>query len=78
MAAGQLVDRPVGEVTRELLGAVGELAGTVAIDPTPQEVPWTVPLDEDAPLRPDSKSLYPATKARAEQAVRDANADGRR
>jgi uncharacterized protein DUF5996 len=40
-------DRPVGEVTRELLAAVGRLAGPVAIDATPQEVPWTVALDED-------------------------------
>jgi hypothetical protein len=37
----------VGEVTRELLAAVGRLAGEVRIDPTPQEVHWTVPLDED-------------------------------
>ena len=41
-------DRPVGEVTRELLAALGELAGPVRIDPTPQEVSWSVPLDEDA------------------------------
>jgi hypothetical protein len=40
-------NRPVGEVTRELLAAVRDLAGAVEIDPTPQEVPWTVPLDED-------------------------------
>jgi hypothetical protein len=40
-------DRPVGEVTRELLAAVGDLAGPVAISTTPQEVPWTVALDED-------------------------------
>jgi Family of unknown function (DUF5996) len=40
-------DRPVGEVTKELLAAVNELAGPVAIDPTPQEVAWSVPLDED-------------------------------
>src|ERR1700691_2007923 len=39
--------RPVGEVTRELLQAVRDLAGEVRIDPTPQEVPWSVPLDED-------------------------------
>jgi hypothetical protein len=39
--------RPVGEVTREVLAAVRELAGPVEIDPTPQEVSWTVPLDED-------------------------------
>ncbi len=40
-------NRPVGEVTRELLAAIGMLAGPVKIDPTPQEVPWSVPLDED-------------------------------
>src|SRR4051812_18345420 len=40
-------DRPVGAVTRELLGYVRELAGAVEINPTPQEVEWTVPLDED-------------------------------
>ncbi len=40
-------DRPVGEVTRELLAAVRDLAGEVAIDPRPQEVDWTVPLDQD-------------------------------
>jgi hypothetical protein len=40
-------DRPVGHVTREVLAAVRALGGPVAIDPTPQEVPWTVPLDSD-------------------------------
>ncbi|HZO37332.1 MAG TPA: DUF5996 family protein [Solirubrobacteraceae bacterium] len=40
-------DRAVGAVTRELLDVVRGLAGTVTIDPAPQEVPWTVPLDED-------------------------------
>ncbi|MCW2998272.1 MAG: hypothetical protein JWN65_1821 [Solirubrobacterales bacterium] len=40
-------DRPVGEVTRAVLEAVRALGGPVEIDPTPQEVPWTVPLDED-------------------------------
>jgi len=40
-------DRPVGEVTRELVDAVGELAGAVQIDPTPQEAHWTIRLDED-------------------------------
>jgi hypothetical protein len=40
-------DRPVAEVTRELLSVVRTLAGDVQIDPTPQEVPWTTPLDED-------------------------------
>jgi hypothetical protein len=40
-------NRPVGEVTRELIAAIGRLAGPVRIDPTPQEVAWSVPLDED-------------------------------
>jgi len=40
-------DRPVGEVTSELLDAVRGVAGEVEIDPTPQEVAWGVPLDED-------------------------------
>jgi nucleoside-diphosphate-sugar epimerase len=35
-----------------------------------------VHVDETAPLRPDSKAPYPATKAKAEQAVRDANREG--
>jgi len=35
-----------------------------------------VNVDETAPLRPDSKSPYCSTKARAEQLVRDANDDG--
>jgi hypothetical protein len=40
-------DRPVADVTGELLAAVRQLAGDVQIDPTPQEVPWSVPLDQD-------------------------------
>lgn len=35
-----------------------------------------VDADETAPLRPDSPALYPSTKARAEQAVRDASGGG--
>ncbi len=35
-----------------------------------------VNVDETAPLRPDSKAPYPATKAKAERAVRDANRIG--
>jgi len=48
---------------------VGTEAALLAGDPL-------VNADESAPLRPDSKSLYPATKARAERAVRNASADG--
>ena len=40
-------DRPVGEVTCEVLAAVRSLGGPVEINPTPQETPWTTPLDED-------------------------------
>ncbi|HEY1597479.1 MAG TPA: DUF5996 family protein [Thermoleophilaceae bacterium] len=40
-------DRAVGEVTRELLERIASLAGHVKIDPTPQEVEWSVPLDQD-------------------------------
>src|SRR6478735_4746108 len=42
-----LPHRSVGAVARELLEAVAGLIGAVEIDPTPQEVSWTVPLDED-------------------------------
>jgi hypothetical protein len=41
-------DRSVGEVTRELLAAVGAVAGEAKIDFEPQEVAWTVPLDQDS------------------------------
>jgi hypothetical protein len=40
-------DRAVAEVTREVLAAVRSVGGAVQIDPAPQEVPWSVPLDED-------------------------------
>jgi hypothetical protein len=40
-------NRPVADVTGELLEAVGRLAGDVQINPKPQEVPWEAPLDED-------------------------------
>jgi hypothetical protein len=40
-------DRAVGEVTREVLAAIGDLVGPVRINMRPQETPWTTPLDED-------------------------------
>jgi hypothetical protein len=61
-------DRPVGEVTREVLAAVGRLGGPVKIDPTPQEVPWSVPLDEDtehAHYDPDQVARYFAAATQA-------------
>jgi nucleoside-diphosphate-sugar epimerase len=48
---------------------VGTEAALLAGDPL-------VNVNEDAPLRPDSRALYPSTKAMAEQAVRDANGNG--
>jgi hypothetical protein len=65
-------DRPVGQVTRELLGAVAELAGPVAIDPAPQEVAWSVPLDEDdehSTYDPAQVSAYFAAATRAAQVL---------
>jgi hypothetical protein len=53
--------RAVGEVTRDVLAAVRGLGGPVEIDPAPQEVPWTVPLDEDgehAHYDPDEVARY--------------------
>ena len=40
-------NRSVGAVTRDVLAAVRRLAGDVEIDPTPQEVQWSTPLDAD-------------------------------
>jgi hypothetical protein len=40
-------DRAVADVTREILAAVQSIGGPVRIHPAPQEVPWSVPLDED-------------------------------
>src|ERR1700704_6663850 len=42
-----LPDRSVGAVARDLLAAVRGLAGPLELDLTPQETPWTTPLDED-------------------------------
>jgi Family of unknown function (DUF5996) len=61
-------DRAVGSVTRDLLAAVAELAGPVEIDPTPQEVPWSTPLDEDtehATYDTESVTSYFAAATRA-------------
>jgi hypothetical protein len=40
-------DRAVGEVTRDVLESARALVGPLQIKTNPQEVPWTVPLDED-------------------------------
>src|SRR4051794_27699400 len=61
-------DRPVGAVTREVLAAVESLVGPVRIDPRPQEVPWTTPLNEDqdhATYLPVHASAYFAAATQA-------------
>jgi hypothetical protein len=61
-------DRPVGEVTRNVLKNVRELGGQVEIDPTPQEVWWNEPLDEDsqhATYNPDAVASYFSAATRA-------------
>ena len=72
---GLTPDRPVGEVTREVMEAVRELAGAaVEIDPTPQEVTWTVPLDQDeehAHYDPDQVAPYFAAATRAALVLAD-------
>jgi hypothetical protein len=40
-------DRSVADVTRGVLSAVGDLVGQVTVNLTPQEVSWSVPLDQD-------------------------------
>ena len=40
-------DRTVADVTSDLLTAVRAVAGDVRILMTPQETPWTTPLDQD-------------------------------
>jgi Family of unknown function (DUF5996) len=53
--------RSVGAVARDVLGAVRRIAGAVEINPTPQEVPWQVPLvedDEHAHYDPDAVAHY--------------------
>jgi hypothetical protein len=44
---GLTPNRPVGEVTREVLQVMHTYVGAFTIDMRPQEVAWTVPLDED-------------------------------
>jgi len=61
-------DRPVAEVTRDILEAVRELVGPIDVNLTPQEVPWTVRLDEDdqhARYTPSQVEAYFASATQA-------------
>jgi hypothetical protein len=54
-------NRAVADVTSDVLAAVAAVGGAVQINPGPQEVPWTVPLDrdyEDASYDPERVSVY--------------------
>jgi hypothetical protein len=65
-------DRPVADVTIGLLGAVRSLGVAVEIDPTAQEVHWTVPLDEDrehTTYDPSQVAAYFAAATRAALAL---------
>ena len=61
-------NRSVGDVTRAVLKAVSELVGPVEINPAPQEVPWSAPLDQDdehAHYDPDQVAAYFAAATQA-------------
>src|SRR5262249_3563538 len=54
-------NRPVAEVTRDVLEAVGALVGDVQVSLKPQETPWQTPLDEDtehATYEPEAVQRY--------------------
>jgi hypothetical protein len=61
-------DRPVAEVTRDVLAAAREVAGDFHFDPRPAETPWDTPLDEDtehARYDPGAVGDYLAAATRA-------------
>src|SRR4029077_19140425 len=61
-------DRPVRDVTRDVLAAVAQLAGHRELDLTPRETPWQTPLDQDdehATYNPRQVEAYFAAATRA-------------
>jgi hypothetical protein len=65
-------NRAVGAVTRDVLAAVHELVGPVELNLTPQETPWTTPLDEDnehAIFDPAQVTVYFDAATRAAQVL---------
>jgi hypothetical protein len=67
-AVALVPNRSVGVVTREVLDAISNLVGSVEINPNPQEVPWSVPLDADqehAHYEPEQVASYFATATQA-------------
>src|ERR1700685_4561742 len=67
-AVALVPNRSVGVVTREVLDAIQSLVGAVEINPNPQEVAWSVPLDEDeehAHYEPEQVASYFAAATQA-------------
>ena len=65
-------NRPVRDVTRDVLAAVLDVAGRVEIDPTPQETAWETPLDEDtdhATYDPQQVAQYLQAASRAAEVL---------
>jgi hypothetical protein len=68
--------RSVASVTRAVVAAVHGLAGPVQLNMTPQETPWTLPLDEDdehatfEPLQVDAYFAAATTAAQVLAALR--------
>lgn len=60
--------RPVADVTKAVLRVIEDLAGPIAVKLIPQEVPWSVPLDQDyehATYVPEQVDMYFAAATRA-------------
>jgi Family of unknown function (DUF5996) len=67
-------NRSVAEVTGEILESIGRLAAPVEINPAPQEVPWSMPLDEDvehATYDPDQVAVYFTAATQAARVLAD-------
>ena len=65
-------DRPVAEVTGDVVEVLRELVGGVELNMTPQEVPWTARLDEGTEHRtydPRHVATYLAAATRAAQVL---------
>jgi Family of unknown function (DUF5996) len=70
-------DRPVADVTNEVIAAVTALVGAVSINLTPQETPWSTPLDEDfdhATYNPAHVEAYFASATQAALVLADIRA----
>jgi hypothetical protein len=68
LAVALAPDRSVGSVARELLVGIRGLVGPFEVNTVPQEVSWSVPLDEDeehASYRPEQVAEYMLAATRA-------------